>query len=574
MKHAYFPLFTLLSAVLLTAGCGTSAGNPLASAGSPSSERRILFYQCPMDPQVTSQDPKAKCTVCGMRLGPVYEEKTGTDSASAGTLKLSSATASVIGAETAVVKRGILKRTLRVAGFIAEDETKRRVLSARVPGRIEKLYVNQIGIEVAKDKPLAEIYSPDVLTAQRLYLENLRIQQKGIGAVTHSELATSREKLLAYGLEESDIARLEATGEPKKLLEILAPFDGTVIARQAFEGQYVEVNDHLFDIGDFSQLWFIFDAYEQDLPLLKINQKVEVTLTSLPNETVTAPITFIDPNLDSVTRTAKVRVVLPNPQRRILNRQTAAGVVSVESGEVLLLPRSAVLYTRSKPVVYVELDGGHYQLREVTLGTAGDECYEVLHGVEEEERVVSQAALLLDSQAQIVNVGFSAAAVHSADSMPEHGHEKQGGNPVPAKISKELPAALKGILLPPAFIESVLKITEDLAADKLDDYNKHLPDVQKEFKLLPEEVRKHLHPFAEKLKTGKTLKEVRTPFEPFSNAVADIVRSQEKNKRQAFLCQCPMSPVLGTARWIQRQHKTLLNPFFGSEMLHCGSKLD
>ncbi|MDR0869322.1 MAG: efflux RND transporter periplasmic adaptor subunit [Planctomycetaceae bacterium] len=552
--------------VLFLAGCQHNAGQTPAANGS--SGRKILYYQCPMDPQVTSQDPKAKCTVCGMKLGPVYadsNESAGTSSAANNVLKLSAATASVIGIETMPVQKGILQKTLRVAGFIVSDETKQRVLSARVPGRIEKLYVNQVGIDVRKNQPLAEIYSPDVLTAQRLYLENYRIIQSGTGAVTKSELASSREKLLAFGLEESDIQKLEETGEPKKTLEILAPFDGTVISRNAYEGQYVDANSHLFDLADLSVLWFVFDAYESDLPLLKMNQKVSVTLNSLPNETVDAPITFIDPTLNEETRTAKVRVVLPNPQRRILNRQTANGLVHIEWHEGLLISRSAVLYTREKPVVYVAVNPGglphgntDYQIREIAVGQTGDNDVEVAAGLNEGENVVTQAALLIDSQAQLMRI------VSTGDLSPQktqHGGTSSAVNVVNA-------------VLPDDFITSVLGITSALSADKLDDYNAALPKVLEELTKMPEEVQKQLEPFASKLKTGKTLKEVRVPFEPFSNAVADVVRAQESGKRQAFIFQCPMSPVLGTARWIQEKNGETLNPFFGEEMLNCGSEIE
>jgi Cu(I)/Ag(I) efflux system membrane fusion protein len=560
------PITLLIVLMLLTfsvSGCKHTTENSADNEGLTPPARKILFYQCPMDPSVTSQDPKAKCTICGMRLGPVYEDSGESGTNSEDTLKLSASTASIIGVETAEVKKDVLKKTLRVAGIITNDETTYRILSARVPGRIEKLYVNQVGIDVAKDQPLAEIYSPDVLTAQRLYYENVKVYQTGTNAISRSELETSREKLLSFGLEEHDIKKLEETGKPKERLTIFAPFDGTVVSRKVFEGQYVAENDNLFEIGDFSSLWFVFDAYESDLPLLRINQTVEVTLTSLPNETVSAPITFIDPNLNGETRTARVRVVLPNPQRRILNRQTANGIVNTETPPVLQIPRSAVLYTRDKPVVYVavkepdSIASGSYQLREVVAGTVGDDNIEIVSGLNEGESVVVQSALILDSQAQLKSAGSKTAS----------------GGQQTAEKTVVSSAPLLATTLPESFILAVETVTSDLSSDKLDDYNKHLPDVLEKYNELPKEVRLVLKPFADKLTTGNTLKEVRMPFEPFSNATADIVRGQPKDKRQAFIFQCPMSPVLGTARWIQPENEECLNPFFGEEMLNCGQEI-
>jgi Cu(I)/Ag(I) efflux system membrane fusion protein len=525
---------------------------------SGSAERKILFYQSPMHPWITSDKP-GKCTICGMALAPVFEGD-DTDSAMPGGsdfIKLSENTASVIGVASTPVRIAPLHRTLRVAGVISDDETRHRILSARVPGRIEELHVNQVGVEVVHNQPLAVVYSPDVLTAQRLYLENRRVGASG--AVSASEIASSREKLLAYGLVDEDIQKLEQTETPEAILVIRAPFDGTVVSRKAYEGQYVDVNDELFEIGDFSSLWFIFDAYERDLPLLKIGQDVDVTLTSLPGETVTAPIAFIDPNLNESTRTARVRVVLPNSLRRILHRQTANGIVHIESAPTLLIPRSALLYTREQPAAYVDLGGGVYQFRQLTLGQIGDTETEIRSGLSEGEKVVTQAALLIDSQSQLAHIAAVSETTAKMD-KPD--------SSTALSVTLKTPTAL-----PPEFIETVLKITEALASDRLDDYQKHLPAVLEAVHQTKDTVHDILMPFAEKLISGTDLKDARRPFEPFSNAVADIVRTQPEAERQAKIFQCPMSPVLGTARWIQKDNAETRNPFFGSEMLNCGVEL-
>ncbi|MDR3233459.1 MAG: efflux RND transporter periplasmic adaptor subunit [Planctomycetaceae bacterium] len=523
-----------------------------------SGERKILYYQCPMHPSVMSKNAVDKCTICGMALGPIYDNAGGEDTQQAfGALKLSPAVASVIGIKTSEVRTAVIHRTLRVAGVIVDDETRHRILSARVPGRIEKLYINQVGIEVVHNQPLAEIYSPDVLTAQRIYLENLRAGSRG--AVSLSEIADSREKLLAYGLVAQDIQKVEETQKPDTMFTLRAPFDGTVISRNVFEGQYVNVNDNLFEIGDFSTLWFIFDAYEQDLPLLRLNQSVDVTLNSLPNETVSAPITFIDPNLNETTRTARVRVVLPNPQRRILNRQTANGVVHIESAPVLSVPRSAVIYTHQKPAAYVDLGGGTYQIRKLTLGIIGDEDAEVLSGVQDGENAVTKAALLIDSQSQLAHVGAP-----ESDEKTEKTHRNE---------TTVLPGSIANPVLPASFLEIMLAATAALSSDDLAAYQKHLPVLLENVQKLPEDMKAVLIPLAEKLIAGADLKDARRYFEPFSNTAADIVRAQPAEERQAKIFQCPMSPVLGTARWIQKDNAEVLNPFFGSEMLNCGTEL-
>lgn len=557
---SFFIFMLLVVFTLLGGGAGwfIAQHQHASTTVSNSAERKILFYQSPMHPWITSDKP-GKCTICGMALAPVYEgdDTNSAVSGGSGFIKLAESTASVIGVASTPVRTAPLHRTLRVAGVISEDETRHRILSARVPGRIEELHVNQVGVEVVHNQPLAVVYSPDVLTAQRLYLENRRVGASG--AVSASEIASSREKLLAYGLVEEDIQKLEQTGTPEAILVIRAPFDGTVVSRKAYEGQYVDVNDELFEIGDFSSLWFIFDAYERDLPLLKTGQNVDVTLTSLPGETVTAPIAFIDPNLNESTRTARVRVVLPNSSLRILHRQTANGTVHIESAPTLLIPRSALLYTREQPAAYVDLGGGAYQFRQLTLGHIGDTEAEILAGLNEGEKVVTQAALLIDSQSQLAHIATVSGISEEMD-KPD--------SPAASPVTLTTPTTL-----PPELIESVLKITEALASDRLDDYQKHLPAVLEAVHQTQDTVHDILMPFAEKLVSGTDLKDARRPFEPFSNAVADIVRTQPEAERQAKIFQCPMSPVLGTARWIQKNNAETRNPFFGSEMLDCGVEL-
>lgn len=398
--------FVLVAALAGTAGWFAahrvnhdSASRPVsasASASTAGTARKVLFYQSPMHPWIKSAQP-GKCTICGMDLVPVYEGETGI-ATDAGLVTLSDASASVIGVQTSEVRRAPLTRTLRVTGVLDDDETLHRILAARVPGRVEKLHVNQLGAEVVAGEPLVTLYSPEVLNASRLYIERLKA---GANAFPASEVADARERLLRLGLTEPDLARLEKSRIPEATLIVRAPLAGTVVARAAYEGQYVQPDTTLFEIGDLSHLWFIFDAYESDLPFLRLGQSVSVTTPSLPGETVTAPIAFIDPSLNETTRTARVRVVIPNPDRRLLHRQTASGRVTVTTPDLLLVPRSAILHTRAEPVVFLA-EGGHaYQARTVSLGRTGDDFAEVLSGLEAGDRVVTQGALLLDGQAQL-----------------------------------------------------------------------------------------------------------------------------------------------------------------------------
>ena len=294
-------------------------------------------YQCPMHPWIKSDKPGDKCTLCGMEL---VAAPAGDSAADPNLVTLTPAGASVIGVQTAAVTRAPLVRTLRVAGTVEDDDTRHRIISARVPGRVEKLFVNYVGAEVREGEPLATVYSPGMLTAQRQYVERL----KGGTAFPPSERAMARERLLDLGLTPEEIDILEHTLEPTAMVNIRAPMSGTVVARHVYEGQELnkdqtESETRLFEIADFSSMWFVFDAYEPDLAWLRTGQPVAVTVASQPGRVLTAPIAFIDPNLNPMTRTAKVRVILPNHDHIFLHQQTGYATVLLEvSGVLDLMP--------------------------------------------------------------------------------------------------------------------------------------------------------------------------------------------------------------------------------------------
>ena len=191
-------------------------------------------------------------------------------------------------------------------------------------------------------------------------------------------------------------------------LQVLAPVAGTVITRNVYEGRYVKEGELLFEIGDFSKMWFVFDAYERDLPWIKVGAEVEIITPALPGRVLRAPIVFIDPNLNMETRSAKVRVVLENPplaagspRRELLHKLYAEGRIIAESAPTLTVPRTAVLWPAGKPVVYVDKGDGAYEARQVQVGGSGDAVWEIAGGLTEGERVVTSGNLLLDGQAQI-----------------------------------------------------------------------------------------------------------------------------------------------------------------------------
>ena len=504
----------------------------LGAAAEPAHDHAaVSVYRCPMHPWIKSDHP-GKCTVCGMDLVAASAV-----AAPEGTIALSASVITTIGVETSLVSRQPLTRTVRVTGAIDDDDTRHRLLTAWAEGRIEKLYVNVVGATVTAGAPLFDLYSPELQNAQREFVQLARAGELAAGA-----LPATRARLLRMGLADAQLDELLKSGEPKLVTPILAPDGGTVVAKSVYEGQWVKTGDKLLEIGDFSRMWFLFDAYEQDLPWLAIGQTVEITARSIPGEVLSAPIAFINPNLDEMTRTAKVRVVLPNPHfnragesHPLLHRVLAEGRVLVQSPAVLAAPRAAVLDRGLGPVAYVDRGEGRYEQHRLTLGRRGDGLVEILSGLAEGDRVVTHGALLIDAQAQL------------ADEASDH---------APA-LTTPLPALDYSALATAAIDSATVLSADDYAA-----YQKLFPSlaaVAKEFPSLPT------------LALGTDLKSARRSYEPWSTAVADLLKPHRAHLGVKIF-QCPMAPVLGKGRWVQRG-EPLKNPFFGSAMADCGTEV-
>lgn len=534
---------------------------PAAPAG-----RKLLYYQSAMHPWIKSDKP-GRCTICGMELTPVYEGDAGFDAAGGGdVVPLTQTMIQVMNVQTAEAGVQPLRKTLTVAGMIVENDSRHRVLSAYIPGRIQKLAVNYIGAEVREGQPLAEFYSPTLLQAEREY------------RTLSGELrAATALRLIQMGLTTAQIEALPGKPADRLTSEILAPIGGTVVARNVYEGQYVQEGEKLFEIADFSSMWFQFRVYEQDLPWIKPGLKVDITTPSHPGRTFSGPVTFIDPNLDETTRSTKVRVELENPlvdgRRQLLHRLYADGLVHLEAPAVLAVPRTAVIETGPEAVAYVQQGGGAYARRVLKLGRRGDALLEVVSGLAAGDKVVVNGNLLIDGQAEM-NRAF-------ADPIVVRPPTKAPAAPLPALTDAQRQAAQEFIALADA-------ITSALAADNLAAYNAqaaktHLatPAFLAAFNadspwqdiLKPFETVGHLT-------AEEDLKAARKQFHPFSvNVVtlAQALRRGEKDFGSLKVFRCPMTKdafpgAPNRAEWIQRQ-PDVRNPYFGAEMLDCGAEV-
>lgn len=385
-------LAPLLALVLAAAGGWFASRQWPAARVGAAGETKVLFYQSPMHPWVKSDRP-GQCTVCGMDLVPVYEASPAQANVADDVVMLPPGSPHAIGVRTDLVAKRPLVRTLRVSGMIGEDESRHGVISATVEGRIDGLAMSCDGEKVTRRQPLATIFSRTLLGAANDYK---LAQEQGGPAAEQAKRALER-----YGLVWEQIKAIPQRQPDDLYFGLLSPLTGTIVKTYVAEGQYVKEGDKLFEIADFTKMWFMFSAFEQDLPFLQLGQIVSLHTASLPGQVLKGRINFLTPNLDEATLSAKVRVVLENPDRRIKNRTFAEGTVELEAPEVLAVPRSAVLWPGATPRAYVEIQPGVYELHTLKLGRTGDEAWEVLEGLKEGERVVTSANLVIDGQAQL-----------------------------------------------------------------------------------------------------------------------------------------------------------------------------
>lgn len=422
---------------------------------------QIEFWTCSMHPQIRQPNP-GQCPICGMDLIPVSDE-TG-EEGSGRQLKLTPTAMRLASIQVSPVEHKYIAAEIRMVGKIDYDETRIKYISAYVPGRIDRLYVNYTGTEVRKNDHLVELYSPELISAQ----EELIQAQKTYKLLSGNEgtdlrksalstLQAVRDKLRLWGLTDRQIKNIEEKGIVSDQLTIYSPMAGIVIHRNATEGMYVTTGTKIYTIADLSKVWVKLDAYESDLQWIRYGQEVEFETEAIPGEIFTGKIAFIDPVLNPQTRTVKVRVNVDNPEGKLkpemfvktvvksklsvsgrvmdphltgkwispmhpeiikdhpgkcdvcgmaLVRAEELGYVSVDKLErdaPLVIPATAPLITGRRAVVYVAQKDqeGVFEGKEIILGPRAGNYYVVEGGLSEGEWVVTNGNFKLDSDLQI-----------------------------------------------------------------------------------------------------------------------------------------------------------------------------
>jgi RND family efflux transporter MFP subunit len=402
----------------------------------------VDYWTCTMHPSVHSKDP-GTCLICSMDLVPIMKgsatpasfsknapkhdhaamlagKPTGggemqgmpgmTGGAEGKTPQTSEFVVPVerqqqIGVTYAKVERKPLAHTIRSVGLIVPDRSRNWQFVSRVDGYVQKLNVTSPGQVVEKDAPLMSIYSPDLLTTEREFVELLRMRDeaksKDARETPQSLIESAKRRLQLWNVTPEQVAELEKTRKATDTLTLLSPFRGVVQSVPVEQGKNVKVGDMLVEVADLSVVWMWAEFYENEFSMLQVGQKVAITATSYPGQNFDGTIALIDPFINETKRTAKVRIDIPNADFKLRPGMYVNAELAMDMGEALTIPLSAVMPTGERNVVFIDKGEGKLEPRIVQLGAKYGDIYEVQSGLQEGERVVASANFLIDAESKV-----------------------------------------------------------------------------------------------------------------------------------------------------------------------------
>jgi Cu(I)/Ag(I) efflux system membrane fusion protein len=547
---------------------GSSEEAKDAHAGHAHEESAEEVWTCSMHPQIRQPEP-GDCPICGMDLIPAESSSVNSSPAQ---IEMSKQAIQLANIQTEPVKLSSAKKEIHLQGKIEIDERRISAQSAHFPGRIEKLYVAFEGERIHNGQRLASIYSPELATAQKELLEAAKTKDE------YPQLYTAAQnKLKLLKLSDKQIAQIEQSGMVKEYFDIYADASGFITQKRVSPGDYIKAGEVLFDVADMQRLWVKFDAYERDLPFISVGDEIEFIVSSLPSKSYSVKISYIDPVIDQQKRTAALRAEVTNSDGKLKPQMFVHGKLSSNlkyAKEALVIPKSAVMWTGKRSVVYVRVPNADiplFEFREIEIGESLGNFYVVNSGVAEGEEVVTYGTFTVDAAAQL-NSKYSMMnppVKEKKEDVPDYSNAR------PDAFANQFQAV----------ISVYLTLTESLVAADAE-------TVQKEVKKLLNTLEKidmmllkgDAHDYwmeqskiikeeGKKIAGSKNIDTQRKAFKPLSEAVINITKSYLPNQNKLYIQYCPMADNDLGAFWLSTQSQ-INNPYFGDMMLRCGETKD
>ena len=421
----------LVVVAALAAGGGYWAGNrgaaghgaaatPVSGGDSAKKERKVLYYRNPMGLPDTSPVPKKD--PMGMDYIPVYEGEEDAEPAAANQIKISTDKVQKLGVRTEKASLKAIEKLVRAAGRIEPDERRTFVIAPKFEGYVERLHVNATGQAVGKGQPLFEVYSPELVSAQREYaiaaqgVQALKGAEEGAQAGMKQLADSSLMRLKNWDISDEQVKSLAKSGEARRTMTFRSPVAGIVTEKKALQGMRFMPGEMLYQVADLSTVWVLADVFEQDIGLVKSGATAKVSINAYPDKAFAGTVTYVYPTLNADTRTAQVRVELANPGLVLKPGMFANVELAVASRDnAVTVPVSAVIDSGTRQIVLVQVKEGRFDPREVKLGARSDNYVEVLEGIKDGEDVVVAANFLIDAESNLkAAVGSFGHAAHGS----------------------------------------------------------------------------------------------------------------------------------------------------------------
>ncbi|MFC0877406.1 efflux RND transporter periplasmic adaptor subunit [Saccharicrinis sp. FJH2] len=546
------------------------------------------IWTCSMHPQVRSDKP-GQCPICGMDLIPLSSLQAD-ETINPNEISMTESAAKLADVQTMTVTRGTPQKTIYLQGKVQVDERNIAELTARYGGRIEKLFINFTGQNVKKGEKLASIYSPELIAAQRELLEAITFKETRPAIYN-----AAKSKLKLWDLSDEQIKAIEEKGEPQVYFNVLSPISGTVMMRHVALGDYIKEGSPLFRIADLSHLWVVFDAYESDLPWIKDGDEVNFTVQAVPGKTYTGKVNYIDPFINGSTRVAKVRVNVDNKSNALKPEMFVNGTVESEiaaSSNDLLIPKTAVLWTGKRSVVYVKVpdrENPTFIYRQIDLGPEAGNFYVVAGGLAEGEEIAVNGVFKIDAAAQLqgatsmMNPDGGDSGAGSMPGMDMGGSKKKSetlssnNNKIqPDNINPDFKSQLTDVY------QAYLKMKDAFVASDPAAVSKDASDVQNAMSKVNMELlkgeshmvwMKQLNVLKEKLSDmikSNDIEKQRTAFVGFNETFYKTVKTFGLKDVTTYYQFCPMANNDKGAFWFSNS-EDIRNPYFGEDMLTCGA---
>ncbi|MGM0581437.1 MAG: efflux RND transporter periplasmic adaptor subunit [Bacteroidota bacterium] len=561
---------TIIIAILISLVLGAVIGYLISNSSSQQTntsehqhtaeESKDQIWTCSMHPSVRQNEP-GDCPICGMDLIPLDEAEGEGDVLSEDAISMSATAMRLAQVSTTKVERKEVEKDIRLTAKIQEDERLNYAQTAHFPGRVEDLKVNYTGEYVRKGQVVAVLYSPELLTAQE---ELLQANQDKDNQPQLFE--ASKEKLKNWKLTDAQIENIIASGKPKEQFEIRADYSGYVTEKKVKEGDYVKLGQSLFEVNNLSSVWVLFDVYERDIPFVKLGSEVNFTISSFPNEEFSGKINFIDPSLNAQSRVAKARAEIQNVEGKLKPEMLVKGSIQFNNASELavIVPKSAVMWTGKKSVVYVQEEtekGVSFVMRNVELGLPLNDAFVIEKGLEEGEEIAVQGVFSIDAAAQLSGkTSMMSADKREGEQIDISDDAKAELDPLYTKYF-ELKDALteddfetaktKAEELKTVFGEIDMKAFQDNAHEKWMSYQGKM-----------EKILEHIH-------HHDNIENLRKNFISLSDWMIQVTETFRPISETIYLQHCPMADNDKGADWLSKE-EPIVNPYFGESMLSCG----